>query len=258
MIKLLRPFEDITSRQSLFIILIWIVAVFAYWWYATSGDIHLFPRPGEIFTGFKNLYADGLMKHLTHSLLLSGKAILIAMLVSLIFAYSSTMPVFHPLATTVSKFRYLPLTGITFYITMILPNAEDMQIGVLVVFMTTYFVTSLLSMINDIPQAEFDHARALKCNRWEVLWEVVIKGRLYEVVDIIRQNLAIAWMMIVTVESIRVAGGGLGVLIKNSYRWQNHGRVIALQIVILLVGLGIDFFLNFSRKTLFPYSQKSH
>ena len=72
--------------------------------------------------------------------------------------------------------------------------------------------------------------------------------------DVLRQNLAIIWMMLVTVESILVAAGGLGVLIKNSDKFMNHGRIVALQLVILLVGLLLDTLLNGNRKSLFKYS----
>jgi hypothetical protein len=35
----------------------------------------------------------------------------------------------------------------------------------------------------------------------------------------------------------------------------NHGRIIALQIIILLIGLGLDWFINFLRKSVFRYSK---
>jgi NitT/TauT family transport system permease protein len=129
-----------------------------------------------------------------------------------------------------------------------------MQVSVLTVFMSLYFITSLLSVLKDIPDEEIDHARSLKCSRWEVLWEVVIKGRLDYVLDVLRQNLAIVWMMLVTVESILVAAGGLGVLIKNSDKFMNHGRIVALQLVILMLGLLLDWALRAIRKSLFRYS----
>jgi len=160
-----------------------------------------------------------------------------------------------PVSNALSKLRYLPLTGITFYLAILISDARTMQVWVLVVFMSTYLTTSLLSMVNGIAQEEYDHARSLQCNRWEVLWEVVIKGRIDHVIEVIRQNLAIVWMMLVTVESILVAAGGLGFLIKNSDKFMNHGRIIALQIVILFVGLSIDFILNYLRKALFRYSK---
>mgnify|MGYP000850913094 CR=1 FL=1 len=109
--------------------------------------------------------------------------------------------------------------------------------------------------IENIEEEEFDHARALGCSRWEILWEVIIKGRMDYVMEIIRQNLAIVWMMLVTVESILVASGGLGFFIKNSDKFMNHGRIVALQLVILACGLLIDFALVKTRTILFRYSK---
>jgi NitT/TauT family transport system permease protein len=137
---------------------------------------------------------------------------------------------------------------------MMIESARTMQVWVLVIFMSTYLTTSLLAMIKDIPEEEIDHARTLKCSRWEVLWEVVIKGRLDYLFDVIRQNLAIVWMMIVTVESILAASGGLGFLIKNSDKFMNHSKIIALQLVILFIGVLLNAGLNFLRKRLFTYS----
>jgi NitT/TauT family transport system permease protein len=120
--------------------------------------------------------------------------------------------------------------------------------------MSTFLVTSILSMIKDIPEQEFDHARTLGCSRWEMLWEVVIKGRLDYVFELVRQNLAIVWMMLVTVESILAAAGGLGFLIKNNDKLGDAGKVIALQIVIILLGMFLDFTITKLRKLIFRYS----
>ncbi|WP_152973244.1 ABC transporter permease [Lacinutrix mariniflava] len=252
---LFKPFEKVSKNTRLLIVLFWVVLVVTFWFISSMGERHLFPSPQQVFTGFSELYNEGLVVHVASSLFLCLKAIIIAVIISLIFAYLSTIPVIKPLANTLSKLRYLPLTGITFYLTILINDARTMQVWVLVVFMSTYLTTSLLSMVSAIPQEEFDHARSLQCKRWEVLWEVVIKGRVDHVIEVIRQNLAIVWMMLVTVESILVAAGGLGFLIKNSDKFMNHGRIIALQIVILFVGLSIDFILNYLRKTFFRYSK---
>lgn len=253
--KIIRPFEIIKRQQALSIVGFWIVLFIAYWFIATSGSRHIFPSPGQVLQGFEDLYKEGLVVHIASSLGLCLQATLISIVFSLLFAYLSPVPLMRPLAVMLSRMRYLPLTGITFYLTIMVSNARTMQVWVLVIFMSLYFITSLLGVIKDIPQEELDHARSLKCTRWEILWEVVIKGRLDYVIEVLRQNLAIIWMMLVTVESILVAAGGLGVLIKNSDKFANQGRIVALQIVILLVGLGIDVMLNTLRKGLFRYSK---
>lgn len=252
---LIKPFEVVGKNTRLLLTLFWAVLVLAIWFISSLGERHLFPSPQQVLTGFLELYNEGLVVHVFSSLWLCIKAILIAVFISLTITYLSAIPILKPIAKTISKLRYLPLTGITFYLAIIISDARIMQVWVLVVFMSTYLTTSLLSMINAIDQEEFDHARSLQCNRWEVLWEVVIKGRIDHVIEVIRQNLAIVWMMLVTVESILVAAGGLGFLIKNSDKFMNHGRIIALQIVILLVGLSIDFVLDYLRKAFFRYSK---
>jgi NitT/TauT family transport system permease protein len=60
--------------------------------------------------------------------------------------------------------------------------------------------------------------------------------------------------MLVTVESILAAAGGLGFLIKNGDRVGDNGRVIAIQIIIVVVGLSLDFIITKIRKLTFRYS----
>lgn len=254
-LSILKPFEKISKQTASLLALFWLLVLFVIWSSIGVGETHIFPTMSQVWKGFCDLYRDGLIVHIGSSLALCSRAVLISIAISLSFTYLSSTPVIKPVATFISKFRYLPLTGISFYITMILNDARSIQIWILVIFMTTFLTTSLLAMMRDIPEEDFDHARSLGYGRWHILLEVVIKGRFDYVIEIIRQNLAIVWMMLVTVESIMVAAGGLGFLIKNSDKFMEHGRIIALQIVILLVGLVLDFILTYLRKTLFRYSK---
>jgi ABC-type nitrate/sulfonate/bicarbonate transport system permease component len=252
--KWFKPFEEISRNQRLTIIAVWVALVLGYWIISSLGTKHLFPTPTQVWAGLGALYKEGLVVHIFSSLGLVLQAALISLFISLIIVYLSPLPAIKPIAVFLSKLRYLPLTGITFYLSILVTTARTMQVWVLVVFMSLYFITSLLAVLKDIPEEEIDHARSLKCTRWEILWEVIIKGRLDYVIDVLRQNLAIIWMMLVTVESILVAAGGLGVLIKNSDKFANHGRIVALQIIILLIGLLLDWAFQALRKGLFRFS----
>lgn len=251
--KLLRPFENLSNLYK-FVVIGWLVVLFGFWGLNSFGTTHIFPTPSQVFHGLIDLYNNGLIVHIFSSIWLCTQSVLIAVSISLIFCYLSPIPLLKPIANFMSKFRYLPLTGISFYISILVKDARAIQIWVLVVFMSTFLITSLLSMIKDIPDEEFDHARSLGCNRWEVLWEVVIKGRLDYVFELVRQNLAIVWMMLVTVESILAAAGGLGFLIKNNDKLGDGGKVIALQIIIIVLGLLLDLGITGMRKLIFRYS----
>ncbi|REG98964.1 ABC transporter permease [Flavobacterium aquicola] len=255
MIKIFTPFEKLSKSHKTFILLGWLFLLIVIWFVGTSGTKHLFPSPSQVLTGFTDLYNEGLVVHIFNSLQLCFISIFLATVISLMFAYTWPIPALKSISEFVTKFRFLPFTGLSFYITMVIHEARTMQVWILVIFLTTFLTTSLIAVIKDIPQEEFDHAKTLKCSRLEVLWQVIILGRLDYVMDVIRQNLAITWMMLVTVESIVVASGGLGFLIKNSDKFMNTGRIIALQIIILLIGLGLDAGINFLRKTIFRYSK---
>ena len=255
MIKILTPFENIPKTQKTIILAGWIAFLIALWFISTSGTKHLFPSPNQVFSGFSQLYNEGLTYHIFQSLKLCFASILMAIFFALIFAYLSPIPLLKPIAEFVTKLRFLPFTGLSYFITMAVHDGRTIQTWMLVIFLTTFLTTSLIAVISDIPQEEFDHAKMLKCSRWEVLLQVVILGRIDYVIDVVRQNLAITWMMLVTVESIVAASGGLGLLMKNSDKFANYGRIIALQIVILLIGLGLDWFINFLRKAFFRYSK---
>lgn len=252
--SLFKPFEEISSSGKSMILTGWLLIIGLVWGYSSLGDIHMFPTPMQVLTGFKDLWLAGIKVHIGSSLALCGQAVLWATLISLMIAYLTTLPFFKSVGTVITKLRFLPLTGIAFYISILIHDARAIQVWVLVVFMSTFLTTSLIQMIRDIPKEEIDHARTLGCSRWAVLWEVVIKGRVDYVFELIRQNLAIVWMMLVTVESYLIAAGGLGTLIKNSDRTGNNGRVIALQIIIILIGIFLDLVLTKTRKISFRYS----
>ena len=252
--RLFKPFEKLKGSSTSTILISWLVILITFWGLNSFGTTHMFPTPKQVLNGLKDLWNEGLVVHIVSSIALCTQAVLISIIISLGFAYSSAIPFFKPVGTFISKLRYLPLTGIAFYLAILVQDARNLQVWVLVVFMTTFLTTSLMQMIKDIPEEEFDHARTLGCNRWETLWEVVIKGRIDYVFELVRQNLAIVWMMLVTVESILVAAGGLGFLIKNNDKLGDAGKVIALQIIIVVVGLTLDFIITKLRKLIFRYS----
>ncbi len=253
--KLFKPFEPVKGAGRTTLLLLWL-SILIIMWTTNSlfGSTHMFPTPKQVGNGFVNLWNEGLVVHLASSIWLCTQAVLISVFISLCLAYATAIPFFKPIGIVISKLRYLPLTGIAFYISIAIQDARAIQVWVLVVFMSTFLTTSLIQMVLDIPSEEYAHARTLGCNRWETLWEVVIKGRFDYVFELVRQNLAIVWMMLVTVESILVAAGGLGFLIKNNDRLGDNGRVIALQAIIILVGILLDFTITKIRKLTFRYS----
>jgi NitT/TauT family transport system permease protein len=155
----------------------------------------------------------------------------------------------------VVRLRYLTLTGLIFLFTLITQNGSQLKIGLLIFGIVPFFVTSLLAIIKDIDRQEVELCRTLRMGPWRTMWEVVIVGRLDQVLEVMRQNFAIAWMMITMVEGLSMSEGGLGTMLIKSNKYIDLGTVFALLIVIFLVGLFFDWLLGRLRAWLFPYTR---
>ncbi|MES2733552.1 MAG: nitrate ABC transporter permease [Bacteroidota bacterium] len=227
--------------------------IFVLYW--VNVDSPLLPKPLEIWHSFVQLTVrDNLFGELATSLTLVSWGMLYTVIISLLVSYLIVIPFFRPLAFIISKLRFLSLVGLSFFFTMMMQNGHGLKTSLLVFGMSVFFVTSMVSVILSIPTSEFAHARTLKMKEWEVVWEVIILGKIDQVFDVIRQNFAISWMMLTMVEKISEAEGGIGALLYNQHKYMHMDAVFAIQLVILFVGIGADYFFGWLRNFLCPYA----
>ena len=79
-----------------------------------------------------------------------------------------------------------------------------------------------------------------------------------QVFQVIRQNFAIAGMMLTMVEKLSEAEeGGIGALLYNQHKYMHMEAVFAIQLVILLVGIVADYSFGWLKTFLCPYSNLS-
>ena len=69
-------------------------------------------------------------------------------------------------------------------------------------------------------------------NNWQTLYEVIIVGKADQVFEILRQNFAIAWLMITLVEGLNMSEGGIGTLLIKYNKYNDLTNVLALQLWI--------------------------
>lgn len=250
--KIFTPFGKVEKQTTYMIIVIQILIMLSLWYIKADG---LYPTPINVFTNFINFLSSGdFYDNLFSSLFLTCRAMLISIVIALLFAYSYTLPFFKPLVEFISKCRYLTLTGILFVFMLVLQNGSSVKLSVLIFGIVPFFVTSLLSVICNISTDEINQGKSLKLTPWENLYQTVILGRLDQAVEVMRQNFAIAWMMITTVESMSMANGGIGVALFKFNKYNDINNIFALQLVILLIGLFTDYSLRYLRGFLFPYT----
>lgn len=213
------------------------------------------PKPTGIFSStWKIVSENTFLDNFFATLGLIVKGMGIAIFISLTLVYLSLVPFFAGLANAVSKLRFLTYTGLIFVFTILLKDGGQIKIFLLLFGIIPYFVTSLLAYINEIPKKEYELCYTLKFSKWRTLYEVVIKGKLHLVFEVIRQNFAIAWMMITSVEGLSMSEGGLGTMMLKSNKYLKMDDVFAVLIIILIVGIVFDYLFDVIKVWLFPYT----
>ena len=228
--------------------------VIAFLLFASFLSVPLFPKPLAILTAWKELLGHGLLHELLVSLRLNVEAIICTTIVSLLLVYASLMPIVRPFVVFVSKNRAISFVGLTLFFTLATSGVHQFKLALLVYGMLVWFVTSMLSQLDCIPADQYDHARTLGMSKWRIVWEVVVRGKADTVIDVMRENAAMGWMLLPMVEGVARAEGGIGVMLLNYNKYLRLDAVFALILTILLVVLAQDWFLRLCKSLLFPYS----
>jgi sulfonate transport system permease protein len=249
-----KPFFSIT-RQTFLILVGTQVAVALLMWQLMGGG--LIPPPSKVLEALGQLLTTRLfVDNLLTSLMLTSESLFYGVLITLLFGYASVIPFFKPVAHFIVKCRYLTLTGLIFIFTLLTRDGGQLKLSLLLFGIVPFLTTSFLSIILHTPDQEFELCQTLGYNRWESLYEVIIIGKADQVFEVVRQNFAIAWMMITMVEGLNMSEGGIGALMIKYNKYNDLPHVLALQGVILGLGLGFDYLLGVLRHWLFPYTKQ--
>lgn len=246
------PNRAISATSMKILIGLQVATFLAIWWLA---PIPILPKPNEIASAFSHLwFSQGLGRELITSFMLNVQALAWTALISLGLSYLTVLPFFRPIAAAISKGRFLGLIGLTLIFTLMVGSGTALKLSLLVFGMTVFFVTSMASVVVDIPRDRFDHARTLGMPEWRVVYEVVILGTADKAFEVFRQNAAIGWMMLTMVEGISRADGGVGAMLLNQNKHFHIAEVFAIQIMILLVGIVQDYAIGAARRLVCPYA----
>lgn len=251
--KLVTPLESVNSRTFYIALGVETFLALAIWYRFGAA---LIPGPFKVLTAISELLRSSeFYQALVASLYLTVKGMAISMVIALFISYAYFLPLFRPLGHFIVKCRYLTLTGLIFLFTLLTSNGSELKLSLLVFGIVPFFVTSLISQLDAINEQEYELCKTMRMNNWEAWFEVIIIGRMDEVVETLRQNFAIAWLMITMIEGLSMSEGGLGVLLIKANKYVNLPRVFALMVVILLMGIFFDYLLGLTRIWLFPHTR---
>ncbi len=247
------PNRVLSRTTAAIVIAFWVVATLILW---VALPWKTLPTPLEIGRALGTMWwTRGLGPELFTTLKLIASATFFTVVVSLSLSYVTVLPFFRPLVEGVSKLRFLGLTGLVFPFTLMTGGGYALKVVLLTFGMATFFVTAMAQNVAEIPRSEFDHMRVLGAGEVRIVWEVVVRGTLDKAVDCLRQNVAMGWAMITMVEGISRAEGGIGALILDENKHFLLAEVYALLLVILVVGLAMDYAMGVLGNVLCPHAR---
>ncbi len=212
------------------------------------------PSIPEVVEAFPRLIDQGLIEQLFVSLTTNLQAIFITCVLTIPLAYLTVLPAIRPLVRALSKGRFLGITGFVILFTLVFGGGHALKVALLVFGLGVFLITSLYDIVEAIPREEFDHARTLRLGNWGAVVEVVILGHLDAVIDAIRQNAAMGWVMLTMVEGLVRFEGGLGAMMLAEDKHIKLDAVFAIQSIVLLIGIIQDWSFVGIRKVLCPYA----
>jgi ABC-type nitrate/sulfonate/bicarbonate transport system permease component len=252
--KIFEPLNIVSRQTVIILVIVEVVIAIAAWHLGSTGGV--IPSPGKVFNSLVTIVgSEAFYENFVASLSLIAQGMGYSIIIALAVSYLSLIPFFNPVARFIIKCRYLTLTGLYFLFTLLTEDGGQLKTSLLIFGIVPFFVTSLLSIIDGINAQEYELCKTLRMNNWQTMYEVVIVGRLDQVIEVMRQNFAIAWLMITTVEGLSMSEGGLGTMLIKYNKFLDLSSVFALLAVIFMVGILFDFLLGQMRFWLFPYSK---
>lgn len=245
-----KPNGRVSSRTTSILFFGTFVNLIAVWCFKPD----FIPGPMDVIDVFPKLISEGLVYQLYISLTTNLQAIALSCLLMIPLAYLSVLPALRPFVHMLCKGRFLGITGFVLLFTIFFGGGHTLKVALLVFGMSMFLVTSLYEVVETIPREEFDHARTLRMGPWGSVLEVVILGRFDQVLDAIRQNAAMGWVMLTMVEGLVRFEGGLGALMLAEDKHIKLDAVFAIQVVVLGIGVMQDVLLRAARRLVCPYA----
>lgn len=251
-LDLFTPNKTINKRGILIMVTAQIIVALFMWSNATS---ELIPKPLNILKAWKELASSGgLIQDLWISVKLCFHAMFISILVSASLAYLTVLPFFKPAGFVMRKMRFLPMVGLSFVFTLMSANGYDLKIKLLVFGMSVFILDSMIGVVQSVTDNEYNHARTIFGNEWRVVWERVILGKAHQMLQVVKQNFAIAWTMLTLAEGLVRSDGGVGTMMLNENKHLQLDSVFAIQLTLFVAGIFIDYLFGVIRNLCFPYA----
>jgi ABC-type nitrate/sulfonate/bicarbonate transport system permease component/ABC-type nitrate/sulfonate/bicarbonate transport system ATPase subunit len=244
-----------------------VALVFALWFLATFGAIPeqrwispvILPSPLRWRKASDRLWTerdllDSIIATLRRVLAGFGLAIVVGVPLGIVAGSwrvleAAVMPV-ALFARNIPVAALIPLTILWFGI------EETQKVMFIFIACVPFVYSDAVHAVTSVPDRYVETATTLGASRWQVIWKVLVPLALPDIYKSLRSLFGLAFGYIMLAELIN-AQHGLGYLLSTSQRRGLSEHIILILIVIAGLAFGIDRFLGWVQRGLFPYRQDS-
>jgi ABC-type nitrate/sulfonate/bicarbonate transport system permease component len=234
---------------------IWLLILFLFWAFS---PIQGMPYPSEVWRAFNRMWALNNESNLVYNtyvtLRLNVVGLFFATVISLVLSYASVLPFLRPLNQILQWFRYLPIVAFNLLFLALFTIGPSLKIAMLTVGMAFFLITGMTAIIASIPRLKFELARVLNYNDWRTFYTVVFRPTLPAMIDLVAQNAAMGWIMIVAIETFNRTEGGIGAQIYSYSSTNQQAEVYVYLFIIGAIAVIEDQIFVWLRRLIFPYT----
>lgn len=227
---------------------VWTVIVFLTWYTSSS---HVVPKPHEIVSAIAILFKNGFAVDLFASLIFTFKCMAIAVALAFCLAFLYLIPFMRPVIGILGKSRFLSTAGFTVLFALMTSNTAGQKQALLVFCIIVFQIVGFMDVVSSVPTKRLDYCFTIKLSPWRIVWEEMIMAKRSDMMVSIRQNFVIAWVSLPMVEGISRVDGGIGIVLEDLKRYFKYDQIFAVQLMVLLCGIGIDFLIEKIRTLAF-------
>ena len=255
----------VTSKASVFLGVIPILAILLLWWFFTAGPVEerriaptILPSPAEVVQSIPDLVTGrDLPHHIWSSIRRVGESFILALVIVLplgilMGSFGSVSAIFTPVSTASG---YIPIATLV-PLTMSWFGIDEFQkVMFLAMAFGIYLLPLVVKAISSVPDIYLRTSYTLGASRFDVITKVLIPIALPDLWHAMRLAFGVGWTYIVLAEVV-VMVDGLGFLIQNSFRRGPREHIYLVLAMIVVVAFFTDRLWAAVGRFLFPYREE--
>jgi sulfonate transport system permease protein len=236
-----------------------VAALVAVWFVATNASATpgFFPSPQQVIGAAGDLNAEGLLwPSIAASLARVGAGLGLGILVAVptgILAGSSRLGYIlldHP----AHMLRAIPFNALSPLLIIAVGIGEGMKVSLIAIGVFGPLYVNLRDGVRNIDPKLLEFARAYHLNRRTVFTQILLRGTLPSLMTGLRFGLTVAWIALVTCETVN-SQNGLGYILARSQQFSRTDQMVLCIVAYAVLGLASEGLVGLLERAVLPWKK---